>query len=64
MVKLKRQAMKTLMIRLPPGRDLTLKKKKPQKVQDVGVQPTLSKLAELIPEKMIMFSHFESYALE
>ena len=56
--------MKTLLIRLPLGRDLTLKKKKLQKVQDLEVQPTLSKLAGLIPEKMTTFSLFESYAPE
>ena len=61
---MQRQAMKTLLIRLPPGRDLTLKKKKLLKVQDLEVQPTLSKLAGLIPEKMTMFSLFESYAPE
>ena len=56
--------MQTPMIRLPPGRDLTLKKKKRHKVQDLEVQPILLKLEGLILEKMIMFSLFVFYAPE
>ena len=56
--------MQTPMIRLPPGRDLMLKKKKHHKVQDLEVQPILLKLVGLILEKMIMFSLFVSYAPE
>jgi len=52
------------MIRLPTGRDLTLKKKKRHKVQDLEVQPILLKLAGLILEKMIMSSLFVYYAPE
>ena len=56
--------MQTPMIRLPSGSDLTLKKKKRHKVQDLEVQPILLKLVELILEKMIMFLLFVSYAPE